>query len=261
MRPSLRDYRLLEARHAPWRVPALTAAVGVAIVVLTHVLFVRMPRQVITFMERAFQLQDMGGVLLANDYMAVYLIVFFVGVVGMLGVVVMAREEHQLELLLSKPIRPGQFLSARTWPVIASTSGVGLVMALTCAIAIQPYTGEGASVTVRGAFGASLMLCAINLVLLSLLNILFLWVRDGFHALLIAFVAWFLPMLPTATYLYRPDLFVGRESLETATVLVNLVWHDATFAWLGPLAFGGALVSAALFIWLGGAVLERTDVR
>jgi hypothetical protein len=260
MPASLRDYRLLEARHASWRVPALTAAVGVALVVLTHLLFVRMPRQVIVFMERAFQLRDMGGVLLANDYLAVYLIVFFVGVVGMLGVVVTAREEHQLELLLSKPVRAAQFLAARTWPVLASTAGVGLVMALTCAIAIQPYTGPGASVSSRGAFGASLMLAALALVLLSLLNVFFLWVRDGFHALLIAFVAWFLPMLPTATYLYRPDLFEGRELL-LATVMVNLVWYDATLAWLGPLAFGGSLVSAALFLWLGGVVLERTDVR
>lgn len=57
---SLRDYRLLEARHAPRRGPLIATVVGVALIAGTHLLLPRMPRQAIALLERAFHLEDMA---------------------------------------------------------------------------------------------------------------------------------------------------------------------------------------------------------
>ncbi|XYH96171.1 hypothetical protein ACMHYB_51660 [Sorangium sp. So ce1128] len=256
---SLRDYRLLEARHAPRRGPLLATAVGVALVAGTHALLPRMPRQAIALMERAFHLEDMGGVLLANDYLAVSLIAFLAGVSGLLGAIVGPREERQLDLLLSKPVPASDFLAARVWPVLLSAVVAGAVMAIACGLAVAPHAGDGASVTVGGAIGASLALTALSVVELALLTPIFVRVADAFHALLIAFVVWFVPLLPTAAFLYRPDLFEGRHVMTSLTVMTSLIWHDRALTWLGPLALLVALAVAALSVHLAGLVLERAD--
>ncbi|WP_437673395.1 hypothetical protein [Sorangium sp. So ce131] len=256
---SLRDYRLLEARHAPRRAPLVATAAGVAIIAGTHLLVPRMPRPALAILERGFRLDDMGAVLLANDHLAVSFIAFFVGVSGVLGAVVGPREERQLGLLLSKPVPAAAFLAARVWPVFAAAVLAGVVLSLACGLAVAPHAGGGASVTVAGAVGAGLALTAIALVQLALLTPIFVRVADAFHALLIAFVVWFVPLLPTAVFLYRPDLFEGRETLASLTVMTSLIWNDRTLAWLGPLALLAALALAVPSVRLAGALLERTD--
>lgn len=256
---SLRDYRALEARHAPWRPALIAALAGVAIIAGTYALLPRLPHQVIDFMCRGFLLRDMGGVLLFNDYTGVYFMTFFAGLVGLLGVVVTPREERKIELLLSKPVRASDLLAARTWPVLGMTALVGLTMAGACAASVVPYAGPGASVSVAGAFGASLMLTAVVLVEIALLSVLFVRISDGMNALLIGLTVALIPLIPSAVFLYRPDLFEGHPRVTSLTVIANLVWYDSTLSWLGPTALAVALAFAALLVRAGGALLERAD--
>jgi hypothetical protein len=256
---SLRDYFLLEARHTPRRAPVLMTLAGASAIALCHLIFPRLPQKALAFMERGFLLRDMPAVLLFNDITAVYFAAFFVGLTGMLEVVVTPREEHRLELLLAKPVRPGAFLAARTWPVLATTLAVGVVVSAASAIAIGMEAASGASVSMMGGFGSGLSLTGLVLVQLSALGVGLVRMRDGFHALLVACGVWLLPMIPTATFLYRPDAFEGHEGLTSSIVLATLIWNDATLAWLGPVLLLAAIPICALLVRAGGALLERTD--
>jgi hypothetical protein len=261
---SLRSYFMLEARHAPLRAPVIAAIAGAAIVAFTHALLPLLPAVAIDLMKRGFLLEDMAGVFLINDFMAVYFAAFFVGASGLLPVVVTAREEHRLELLLAKPIRASDFLAARTYPVIGAALAVGAFTSAACAVAIAPLAGSsvsaaGSSVSAAGALGGGLFLTAIVVVQLGALSAVFVRMRDSFHALLVACAAWFLLMMPTATLLYRPDVFEGREALTRWTVMASLIWNDAAVAWLGPIALAVAVLISLALVRAAGALLERTD--
>jgi hypothetical protein len=258
---SLRDYFLLEARHAPVRTPLAMALWGVLAVFGTHLLLVRFPERVIRFLQQAFRLESLAGVLLINDVVAAYFVTFFVGIIGLLAVVVNAREESQLELLLAKPIRPSVFLAARVGPLLAGAAAAGCVVATVTALAIRPYLVPGDQVSAAGGLGAGLFLVALALVLLSALLLPLVRMRDSFHALLLASFAWLAPMIPAATFIYRPDMFDDHPMLRETIVMATLLWHDAQSAWLGPLALAAALPMSVLFVALAGRILEKTDVN
>src|SRR5690606_3271203 len=121
---TLGDHILREWRHTSWRAPVIMALVGAGCVVFNHLVLPVFPERVIAFMRVGFLLEDMAGVLVFNDLMGVYMPTFFVGLSGSLGVVLSAREEHRLELLLAKPVRASDFIAARTLPVLAWTAAV-----------------------------------------------------------------------------------------------------------------------------------------
>lgn len=258
MRPeqfSLAEYRRAEARHAPRGIALYAAIAGVAMIVGCQLLFPRLPAQVNDFLKTAFHLADLGAVVLFNDYLAVYFSAFFVGMFGLLGVVVGPREEHQLELLLSKPVPAADFLAARTWPVLVMTTLVGVGLAVTCAAATLPY--PHASVSPAGALGAGLALTALVLVQMTALSVVFVRVAESMNAVLLALMVALIPMLPSAVFLYRPDLYADRPALADVIVLANLVWFDGTLVWLGPALLLVALACAALGVRAGGRLLTR----
>jgi hypothetical protein len=260
MRPathSLTDYRRAEARHAPYRLALYAGLAGVVMIAGCQLLLPRMPAQVIDFLRVAFHLTDLGGVVLFNDYAAVYFCTFFVGMFGLLGVVVGPREEHALELLLSKPLPAADFLAARTWPVLAMTTLVGVALAVACAAATLPYLGASSSVSPAGALGAGLAMTAVVLVQLTALSVVYVRVAESMNAVLVALLLALVPMMPTAVFLYRPDLFAGRPGLTAATVLANLVWYEGTLVWLGPALLLAALLCAIVGVRTGGLLLAR----
>lgn len=257
--PSLRDYFVLEARHAPRRAPLAVALGGAAAVILSHLILPAMPAQAISFMEQAFRVEGLAAALVLNDLVAVYFAAFFVGAAGLLDAIVATREEHRLEILLTKPIRASTFLTARTLPVLGSSVVVGALVSLVMAIALVPHLDASASVSVAGALGGGLFLSALALVELAALEIVLVRMRDGFHGLLIAALVWMVAMIPVGTLMYRPDLFEGRDALANVICFASLVWHDATSAWLGPIALVAAVPIAALLIRVAAARLERTD--
>ncbi|AUX39147.1 hypothetical protein SOCE26_005290 [Sorangium cellulosum] len=257
---SLRGYFAHEARHAPRRASLVAAIGGVLVVLGTHALLVRVPAQVIRFLEQAFRVEGMAAVLLINDLLAIYFVAYFVALAGLLDATVAAREEHRLEIVLAKPIRARVLLAARTAPSLLAGAGAGVVVAVGAALAVAPHIEARDMVSVAGALGGGLVFVALALALLSALLPLLVRMRDGFHALLIASGVWIAPLMPTAAYMYRPDAFEGREGLSNAIVLASLLWNDATSAWLGPAALALAIPLAALAIAAAGALLERADV-
>jgi ABC-2 family transporter len=262
MRTSLLRYRSLEARHAAGWMPLVSLLVGIAVVVFTAWLIPLLPAQVNAFMERAFLIRGLGAVVLINEYIGIYLLAFFAGAAGLMRGLVEPRENRSLEMLLSKPISRRVFLEARVAPVLLSSAVVGVVMTLVTALVVRPFTGEGASVSVAGTLGAGLLLTSLAVLLLSLLVVPLLLVRDSFQGLLIAFILWMGPMLPSTVLLYRPDLYEGRERLRDLLALgPNLVWFDASMLRLGLLSVGVALGVAWGALVLGARVFERAELR
>ncbi|QRO02088.1 ABC transporter permease [Archangium violaceum] len=262
MQASLLRYRALEARHAIGWALLVSLFMGVAVVLLTGVLIPLLPAPVNAFMERAFLIRGLGAVVLVNEYMGIYLMPFFAGASALMRALVEPRENRALEMLLSKPISRRAFLEARVGPILLASALVGLVMTLTTALIVRPYTGEGASVSVAGTIGAGLVLTSLAVLLLAVLVIPLLLVRDAFQGLLIAFLLWMVPMLPTAVLMYRPDLFEGHERLRELSCLgPNLLWFDAAMPRLGLLAVGVAVVASWGALVLGARVFERTELR
>ncbi|XXY45235.1 hypothetical protein WME91_35045 [Sorangium sp. So ce269] len=256
---SLRGYFALEARRAPRRTSLVAALAGVLVVLGSHALLVRVPAQVIRFLEQAFEIEGMAAVLLINDLLATYFIAYFVALAGLVDATVTAREEHRLELLLAKPIRARVLLAARTAPSLLAGAGAGVVVAIGTALAVAPYIEASDTISVAGALGGGLFLVALAIALLSALLPLLARMRDGFHALLVASTAWIAPLMPTAAFIYRPDAFEAHEGLRGASVLASLLWSDATSAWLGPVALAIAIPLAMISIAAAGVLLERSD--
>lgn len=257
----LARYTRLEARHAVGRTPLVGLVVGVALLALTQVLTPLLPAAAIDFLERAFHIQGLGAVILLNDYLALSTVLFFVGVSQLQRVTIAPREERHLDLLLSKPVSPRRLLAARAGPVLASTLGLGLALSAGCALAVAPYVGSGDG-TVLGALSAGLVVSAATVVQLALVNLVFLVLADGFQALLVAFVAWVLPLMPTSVFLYRPDLFEGRAALTQALVVpANLIWNDAAGPALAIGAVLAAIAAGAAAVVAGGGLLARTETR
>lgn len=248
-----------EWRFVPRRGPLLMMMVGVLCVVFNHLVLPLFPERALAFMRVGFRLEDMAGVLALNDLMGVYFPTFFVGLTGSLGVVLLAREEHRLELLLAKPVRTADFVAARALPVLAWTAAVGVVSSTAMAIALAVQAEVGTSVTPLGALGGGLLLTALAVVLLAALQIAFVRIRDPFTGLLVACGAWFGTMMPTAVLLYRPDAFAGHPVALHNLVMPSLLWHEATLRWLGPLSLLLALPLSVALARAAGAWLERSD--
>lgn len=253
------DHVRREWRHTPRRGPVTMALIGVACVALTHVILPLLPERAIELMRRGFLLTDMAGVLALNDLMAVYFPTFFIGLACSLDVVLMAREEHRLEVLLTKPVHVAEFVAARALPALAWTAIVGATISLACAVAVAVHPGVGDSVSAAGAFGSGLALTAVAVVLVALLQIPFVRIRDPFTGVLVACGLWFATSLPTAVLLYRPDAFAGGAALVDLVVVPSLLWHEATLVWLGPLLLVLAAPVSVLLARAAGRLLERSD--
>ncbi|MCY1061927.1 hypothetical protein [Nannocystis sp. SCPEA4] len=249
----------LEWRLASRRAALVVAGLGIVMVALTHVVIPRLPPRAIELMRLGFWLDDLAGVLVLNDLMAVYFPAFFVGLAGSLGVVLLAREEHRLEILLAKPIRAGDFVAARSLPALAATLLVGLVTSLAAAVALVAHGDVGGSVTPAGTFGGGLFLTAVALLLVAALQVVFVRLRDPFVGLLVACLVWLGTCIPSAVLLYRPDVYQANPGLADALTVASLLWHDATAAWLGPLALVLALPLAWLLVRAAGTLLARAD--
>ena len=256
-----RDYLLFEARRAPRAAALAAAACGVLVVLGSHAVIVRLPSPALRYMELAFRLDGIASLLLVNDLLAVYFVAFFVGLGSVLDTTVGAREEGRLELLLAKPL-PGRVLvAARVAPILATAASAGAVVAIAMAIAVSRHLCAGDPITGAGTLGAGLFATAVGVALLSLLLPLLVVLRDRLQALLVTTMAWVAPLMPTGFFIYRPDLFATEHGGATLLLLPSLLWHDATIAWLGPVALAASVVFGGLMVLLAGLLLERSDAR
>lgn len=258
--PSLRLYFFMEARAGVLRGPLIGLLAAAVLIVATHVAVPRLPAAAVSVLEKSFAIQGPAALLLLNDYLAIYAALFFAGFAELLRALVAPREERQLELLLAKPIAPATLVRARAAPVLAAIALAAVVLGAGLALAIAPLSA-GSAATAAGAMGGAALIGAFTVVLLAALTPLLVHSRDGFESLVLGFIVWTVPLLPTTVFLYRPDLFVGRSALATALVLpANLIWLDAMTPVLGSIALASAAAISLLLLGWAGEKLRRTGV-
>ena len=259
--PLLSRYQRMELRSVGGPLTVMGLAVGLVLVAVTQAVIPALPEMANALLQKAFHIEGLGAVTLLNDYLAVSMVLFFVGVSQLTRVLVMPREQRQLDVLLSKPLRRGAFLTARAIPVLLSTLALGVVLGLACAAAAWQWRAPGETVTAAGAFGSVLVVTSLTLVQLAVLHVVFLFVRDAFQALMVAFVVWMVPLAPASAFIYRPDLFDGDNSVPMLLVTpANLVWMDAQALEAGVIMLAAAALACAVLLRVAGAVMERLDL-
>lgn len=229
-------------------------------VVLDSYLLPSMPDAVYRFFERLCRMRSWTEIILFNDYMGVFAGLFWVGVVDSLRVYVVPVEEGYLELLLSKPITRSRYLVARMLPIFAVVALMGVALALFLPLKIALINGSR-DLDVPGTIGAALACAALALACLALVNLVFLFAKETYYAVLLSFVLFAVVVLPGALFMYRPDLFAGREALRDGVVFpANLVWHTNAMPALAPALLLAALALGAAVVLASARWLERVDV-
>lgn len=254
------SYVRAEAAATPRRAAIGVTLAAVGGLALSHAVIPHFPDAAIGLLLQGFRLRTLGGVMLFNDVVAIYFAAFYVGLAGLVEGLVVAREQHRLELLLAKPVTPQGFLAARTGTVLLTSVLVGVAVTLAMLVALAGHFGDGAEISILGALGAGLFVTAIALVQLAALESLLVRMRESFFALLAGSAVWLATVMPSAVLLYRPDLLDPRPWLADAITVSSLVWHGAQLTWLGPCALAMAVPCAIACVWAAGRVLARTDV-
>lgn len=247
----------IEWRHGSSKSALGMAAAGVAGVALTHLVIPAMPASAIELLRLGFLLEDPSGVLLLNDFFAIYFATFFLGLSGALGIVLLARQEHRLELLLVKPVRTEELITARALPVLSRTLLAGVGISLTTRLFIA--LGGGGAMGVLGAVGGGVALTAVTLVLVGALLVAFVKLRDPFDAILASCGLWLLTAAPLVVLLFQPQAYEGHELLRESLVMATLIWNASTFAWLGWVMLALAIPLSLALARLSGTLLARSD--
>jgi hypothetical protein len=109
--------------------------------------------------------------------------------------------------------------------------------------------------------GTIAAILGLTLLMLSLANLLMLFVRDSFAAVLISFAVFMAVFIPSIVYLYRPDTYLTSPiSADVAVFPLTLQWHpDVAAVWGYLIGLGFAAVAAGLVL-AAGAILSRRDI-
>jgi hypothetical protein len=109
---------------------------------------------------------------------------------------------------------------------------------------------------------AGIVITTLVLTLLALLNLVYLFARETYYAVLLAFAVYALVILPIALFMYRPDLFQDRSALRNLLVFPsNLLWMSDGLPNIAPLlVLAGATLIVVLLTW-GGWRLKRMDIQ
>jgi hypothetical protein len=232
----------LELKRMPWRVVGVAAGLGALLLGVSHLLLPAVPRQALEVLEVGFTLHGLRAVLVLNDLLAVYTVVFFLGVALLHDAVVSPAETHELGIWLSKPVTRAQLLRLRATPPLAAAAAVGVLMSALTALSAAAFAPDGGS-TPLGALLGGVVLTAGTVALLTATLSLQVVANDGFQAVLGAVLVWMLPLLPGSVLLYRPDVL--PPGAEAWILPANLVRADA------GLAAGPAVLAAVALAWVG----------
>jgi ABC-2 type transport system permease protein len=249
---------LEEARYAVRRSHVVALAVLALVGLFDALVLPLLPESIYRFFTRVFHLSGWAEIVLVNDYVGVVTVLYWVGIFDVLRVLVVPREEHYLDLLLSKPLDRSAYLLARLIPALAVTALMGVVAAALHGLSAVVFV-DGVDV---GAFaGASAILIGWTVSTLAIAGFITMSMRDSYYAIGAAFVPWFLMLVPATVYMYRPDVFMAAPGLADRLAFpVNLLWNDAFVArWGGPIAVALFLLAAAI-VALAGRRLSRRDV-
>lgn len=227
---------------------------GVGIAVLDAELTPRFPAFALEFMRSSLRLETMADLILINDYLALYMIVLFAGAFELMRVHVGPAEARELDLYLAKPISRAHFIAARSAPALLVSVALGAGVSVANAVTLQLWLGD---VALAPILAISVAITAFVLVQLALLNLAYLWLREVEHAVLLAFAVAIAPLLTTSALIYRPDVFVGRESALFAAFPASLMWHGGVSLGTALALLAGALVLAAALVALAARRLDR----
>lgn len=226
--------------------------VALALGPLDALVLPRFPASIERFFSAIFQLEGWTEVILVNDYLAIYAVLFWLGLFDALRALVVPTEEGYLELWLSKPLSRRRYLVAKLLPVFVT---IGLVGAAAGAVHGLSAAAVGPFDVTAFAAGVAATI-ALAAALLAVVSLLTLWLRESYHVIVIGFVLWAVSLLPGSIAMYRPDVLTSRLRGVIAFPM-NLVWaEDSAPVWLASAA-GVALVVAT--IAAAGALLEQRD--
>lgn len=249
----LSPYARAELRRAVRPRHLALLALGVAVAVVDAVITPLLPAFALDFLRTSLRLSSLADLILVNDYLGLYFIVFFAGAFELLRVYVGPAESRELDLYLAKPIGRAHFIAARSAPALASTVALGAGLTVANAVTLKLWLGDVALLPI---IAAGVAITAACLALLALLDLVFLRLREVEHAVLLAFVVGVAPLLPTSVLIYRPDVF-GAE-------LPALVGFPASLLWGGGMSLGtaiagllGAVLLAVALVLLAGRRLDR----
>lgn len=254
------DYLKQEARaairfhHLAVMLGCLIATVGISFLLPT------MPESIYRFFKKVFSLNNWTEIILINDFTGVFFALFWVGVVDLLRVYVLPKEEGYLGLLLAKPLSRTQYLFARALPVFTVIFVMGIVLSLFLPLKIALINGA-ADLHLARVVCAGLVTTALVLALLALLNLIFLFAGETYYAVLLAFLLFALVVLPSGVYVYRPDIFQFHTALRDLFVFPgNLLWHGSELLNLMPLILFVSIIGAALLLLCGGWRLKKMEL-
>jgi len=220
-----------------------------------------LPAGVFRFLERAFVLSGWTQIVVFNDLFALFSVLYFVALFGIVEALVIPREEGYLALLLAKPISRGRYLRMRLLPVYAALLAQGVALSGVLTAKLAWINGlDGLSVTSVLAMGVAAMLLAMGLC--GLATLVCLIAHDTYTAVLASFLLFAALVIPARGYIYRPDLYVGHPLAANVLVFpANVIWAHASLPSRLPVFVIAALTTMALGSFASIAWLKRTDVE
>lgn len=253
----LSPYARAELRRAVRPRHLVLLALGAAIAVVDAVVTPLLPELAQDFLRASLRLESLADLILVNDYLGLYFIVFFAGAFELLRVYVGPAESRELDLYLAKPIGRAHFVAARSAPALAVTVVLGVGITIANALTLKLWLGD---VALAPIVAAGAVITAACLALLALLDVVFLRLREVEHAVLVAFVVGVAPLLPTSVLIYRPDLLAGGSS-PVIGFPASLLWHGGMSLGTAAAALAAAsLLAAALVVVAGRRLDRRADV-
>ncbi len=232
-------------------------AVLVALGPLNALLLPRFPPSIERFFAQVFQLDGWVEIVLVNDHLAIYAVLYWLGLFDVLRAVVVPTEEGYLDILLSKPLTRSRYLVAKLTPAFV----VLLLLGVTAGLA------HGASARLVGPFDVARFAAgvattiALTLMLLALTAMVTLFVRESYHAVVVGFGIWLSSMLGGSVFMYRPDVLAPHPAVRAIVAYpMNLVWAssgEVTTTWL--IALMGIALTAAT-VGLAGVLFSRRDM-
>jgi hypothetical protein len=256
----LSDYSKHEVRaafrtyHLAVLVSYMAGSVGLSF------LFPSMPDVLYRFFKKVFAMNNWTEIILINDFTGVFFILFWIGVIDLLRVYVLPKEEAYLELLLSKPLSRAQYLFANVLSIFGMVVGMGIILSLFLPLKVALINGT-ADLHAAGIVCAGIVTTAVVLALLALLNLVFLFAKETYYAVLLAFMMFALAVLPGSIFIYRPDVFLNHATLRNLLIFPgNLLWFSESMPKITPIILIAA-VAASLLLLVGSSWrLRRLDI-
>ena len=256
--PSFFRLLLLEAKSTvcPRHLVLLT------LLVMTGVLLARWlptwPETVYRFFNTVFHIEGWANVVIVNNYTALMFFLYWFGLFDVLRIYVQPLEMGYLDIWLSKPVSRASYMLAKIIPAFAVLLGIGVIAAAVHAVAMVAF---GLTFDQAAYSGTIASILGLLMLLLGLTNVLLLFTRDSFAALVIGFAIFMISFLPSIVYMYRPDTYAGAPGLAEIIVFpANLMWHPDFAAAYGPWIGGIFIILAAASIGFAGQLLDRRDI-